>query len=119
MGRVLAVPRILPDIGNPHGSFASKRRRKYIGIPRHGEVSERLLRCSGQGIEEILLARFIRVVIEERPKFGLAQFPACIGDRLYELLQVEFGGQGCAHAMEDTQFLLALAQCHPRRSCVR
>ena len=119
MGRVLTVPRIPPDIGDPHGSLASKRRCKYIGIPRHGEVSERLLRCSGQGIEEILLARCIGVVIEERAKFGLAQFPACVGDRLYELLQVEFGGQGCADAMEDTQFLFALAQRLHGASCAR
>src|ERR1700728_3348819 len=112
MGSVVGVPRILPEIGHPHGSLASKRRCKYRGISRLGEVSERLLRCPGQGIEEILLAGLIRHVIEECPKFGLAQFPACIGNCLYELLEVEFGSQRCTHAMEDSQFLFALAQRH-------
>src|SRR5580704_14807069 len=111
MWRVLTVSPVLPDIGEPHGSVAPKCRCKYIGIPRHGKVSKRLFRHSGQGIEEILLPCFIQVVIEKCPKFSLAQLPACIGDRLYELLQVKLGGQGCAHPVEDTLFLFALSQC--------
>ena len=66
IGRVLAVARILGDVGRAHDALAAEGGREHRGVARHRELGERFARHAGQGVERVGLALVVDHVVEER-----------------------------------------------------
>ena len=111
MRRILAASLILSDIGDADRAFSAEGRAEKRGIPRQWELFERFTGDTGDCVEGVILATFVKRVIEKGPEAGAGERSRRIRHGLNQRRQIELGGQQPSNVVDDLQRCAFLSQC--------
>ena len=108
--RILAEAFILTNIGDADCAFAAEGRAEKRGIPRQWKLFKRFTGNTGDRVEGVILATFVKRVIEKGPEAGAGERSRGIRHGLNQRRQIELGGQQPSHVVDDLECCAFLSQ---------
>src|SRR5215212_5574203 len=107
---VVAVARVLPDVGGANDPLSLKSGAEDFGLTRHRELRKGLTRNPGDGVQRVGFPAIVHQVIEECAQPRAGEFGGLIGHGLYQPLQVEFRREQLPDTVHLLERLGLLAQ---------
>jgi hypothetical protein len=99
----VTVARILQDVVGTNHAFTLEGWGKHLGIARHREFRERLVRDAGQRVQSVAFSLLVNYVVEERTDGRACELRRSIGDELHSTLEIELGCDGKAYLVQYFQ----------------
>ena len=108
--RILAEALVLADIADADYAFTAEGRTEQRGIPRQWKLLKQFTGNTGDRVEGVILAAFVKRVIEKGPEAGAGKRGRRIRHGLNQRRQIELGGQQPTNVVDDLQRCAFLAQ---------
>jgi hypothetical protein len=108
--RILAEALVVSDIADADWSFTAEGGAEQRGIARQGKLFKHFTGNTGDRVEGVILAAFVKRVIEEGPEAGTGKRSRRIRHGLNQRRQIELSGEQPTDVIDDLKRCAFLSQ---------